>query len=138
MLLAFMLAGTMTINVDSNSLSGLPVVEAQFTAHEKTQRCSGPSLASVLAKAGVPHGNKVSGPKLQTSITAKARDGYAVLFSIGEVDTLLGNAAIIVATQCDGVEIPESDGPYRLVVPGEHRAARSVRQLKSLEIRAPE
>lgn len=123
------------VPITAQLLAGLPEVEASFIAHEKTQTCTGPTLANVIGKIGVPTGKDVRGETLATGIVARARDGYTVLFSIGELDAMLGGSKAIVATKCDGKAIPAEDGPYRLVVPGEQRAARSVRQLESLTVR---
>lgn len=137
MMLVFALAAAtmQPVPVTAELLAGLPEVEASFTAHEKTQSCTGPTLASVVGKMGVPQGKDARGEVLATGIVVRARDGYTVLFSIGELDTMLGASKAIVATKCDGKALSAEDGPYRLAVPGEQRAARSVRQLESLTIR---
>lgn len=137
MMLAAMLLAVVTpatATVDEALLSGLPSVEATLTAHGETHVCSGPTLASVIGKMGAPQGKDVKAEALTTSVIAKGRDGYAVRFSLGELDAMLGASKAIVATQCDGKPLNETDGPHRLVVPGEQRAARSVRQLESLTI----
>ncbi|WP_156254590.1 molybdopterin-dependent oxidoreductase, partial [Sandarakinorhabdus oryzae] len=84
--------------------------------------------------AGLPSGEAVRGPALTTLIVAEAADGYRVAFSLGEIDGKLGNRAVLVATACDGKPLDIANGPLRLVVPGETRAARSVRQLKALRV----
>lgn len=136
MMLVFALAAAamQPVPVTAELLAGLPDAQATFTAHDKTQACTGPTLASVIGKMGVPTGKDVRGEALATGIVAKARDGYTVLFSIGELDTMLGASKAIVATKCEGKALAAEDGPYRLLVPGEQRAARSVRQLESLTI----
>lgn len=136
MIAALLLASTpaQPVAVTAELLSGLPESEASFTAHNKTQTCTGPTLASVAAKIGAPAGKHIRGNALATGIVARARDGYAVLFSIGELDAMLGAGKAIVATRCGGKAIPAADGPFRLVVPGEQRAARSVRQLREIKV----
>jgi hypothetical protein len=136
MMLVFALAvaATQPVPVTAELLAGLPKSEASFTAHGNSQTCTGPTLASVIGKIGVPTGNDVRGEALATGIIARARDGYTVLFSIGELDVMLGASKAIIASRCDGKAISPEDGPYRLVVPGERRAARSVRQLESLTV----
>ena len=67
-------------------------------------------------------------------LLVKARDGYTVLFSLGELDAKLGAAPAIVATTCDGKTIDASDGPFRLIVPQDQRPARSVRQVERLAV----
>lgn len=132
-----LLAAATVLTVDAKLLDTLPRVEARFTAHGTTQTCTGPLLWAVLAKAGVPGGKDVRGPLLATVVVARARDGYAVAFSLGELDPLLGAGKVIVAERCDGKPLAAADGPYRLVAPFEQRAARSVRQLTTLEVNRP-
>lgn len=119
--------------VDDALLHGLPEVEAVLTAHGTSQKCTGPSLISVLDRLGYPTGKNLRGPALATGFVVRGRDGYAVLFSLGELDGELGATSAIVATSCDGKAIPETEGPFRLVVPDEVRASRSVRQVDSIE-----
>lgn len=119
--------------VDETLLRGLPAAEAVLTAHGTTQKCSGPSLSSVLDRLGYPKGVQLRGPALESGVVIRGRDGYAVLFSLGELDEALGGRVVVLATQCDGKPLSDEDGPYRLVVPGEQRAARSVRQVMSIE-----
>jgi hypothetical protein len=123
-----------TFAIDTKLLDGLPVATATLSVHGKTIACSGPLFAEVIARIGAPTGKDIGGSALNTSIIAAGRDGYRVRFSLGEIDPMLGASKAIVATTCDGKPIGETDGPYRLVVPGEQRAARSVRQLESLTI----
>lgn len=131
-----MLASTSTpavAKIDDALLRGLPTVEAVLTAHGISQKCSGPSLSSVLDRLGYPKGNQLRGAALETGVIVRGRDGYAVLFSLGELDEALGASVVVLATQCEGKAISETDGPYRLVVPNELRAARSVRQVAFIE-----
>ena len=80
--------------VSAELLAGLSESEVSFTAHGKKQSCTGPTLASVVAKLGVPQGKDVRGQILATGIVACARDGYTVLFSIGELDAMLGASPV--------------------------------------------
>jgi hypothetical protein len=115
-------------------LAGLPRSTARLSAHGRTQACEGVALAALAAKAGLPAGADLRGPALGIGIIAEAQDGYRVLFSLGEIDRKLGNRTVIVADRCDGKALGAEDGPLRLVVPGETRAARSVRQLVRLRV----
>ncbi len=115
-------------------LAGLPRSTATFAAHGRSQTCDGVALAAMAAKAGLPAGADLRGPALGIAIIAEAQDGYRVLFSLGEIDPKLGNRPVIVADRCDGKALGPEDGPLRLVVPGEARAARSVRQLVRLRV----
>ncbi|WP_426167536.1 molybdopterin-dependent oxidoreductase [Sandarakinorhabdus sp. DWP1-3-1] len=133
MMLALLLAAATPIAIDAAARAGLPAATATLTAHGKTSSCTGVRLSDLVARAGLPTGEAVRGQALVTVIVAEATDGYRVVFSLGEIDAKLGNAAIIVADRCDGRPLAAADGPLRLVVPGEARAARSVRALARLQ-----
>ena len=120
--------------VDAALLTGLPTRDVALTAHGTTQICNGPGFAAVLVKLGLPQGEALRGPALASGVIVRARDGYAVLFSLGEIDASLGNDGAIIATQCGGRPLTDQDGPFRLIVPNEHRPARSVRQVTTIEL----
>lgn len=91
-------------------------------------------LRDVLAKAGAPAGNKLRGKALATYIVAKAKDGYQVVFTPGEIDASFGNTTIIIADKRDGKPLFGYQGPFRLTIPGDKAGARSVRMLESIEV----
>jgi hypothetical protein len=123
-----------TIKLDAQSRAELPRATASLTAHGKTHSCEGVWLADLAAANGLPAGADINGDALSILIRAEAADGYRVLFTLAEIDRKLGNRAVLVADRCDGKPLAAEDGPLRLVVPGEARAARSVRQLQALRI----
>ena len=137
--LALLAAAALTVGgtakVDAALLAGLPAAQATLSAHGETHRCEGPVLADVLTRLGVPQGQTLHGTALQRGIMLHARDGYAVLFSLGELDPGTGGEVAIIATRCDGKPLTAEDGPFRLVVPGDKRPARSARQVESIELR---
>ncbi len=67
---------------------------------------------------------------LQHVVLARGRDGYAVAVSIGEIDPALEGKQVLVLTQRDGKTLPALE----LAVPGDHKAARRVKDLVALEI----
>lgn len=136
MIAALALAATAPIAVGPDLLAGLPPVSVTLTAHGGSQVCTGVSLRAVLTRAGLPEGAAIKGPALSTVVVAEARDGYRVLFTLAEIDPALGARPVALVDRCDGKPLDAEDGPYRLVVPGEQRAARSVRQLIRLRIKA--
>lgn len=120
--------------LDAASLARLPRASAALTAHGETHMCEGVWLADLAVATGLPSGQAVSGPALSILIRAEAGDGYRVVFTLSEVDRKLGNHPVLIADRCDGKPLAAAEGPLRLVVPGEARAARSVRQLLALTI----
>ncbi len=69
------------------------------------------------------------------SVRASAADGYAVLFSISEIDPELHPGEIIVADQMNGQRLDERSGPFKLVASEDKRPARWVRNLTTLELK---
>ena len=129
----FLLAlAAIAIPFDAAARAPLPPATATLTAHGTSQRCTGVWLRDLVAAAGLPTGEAVKGPALVMQVTAVAADGYRVGFSLGEIDAKLGKARVLVADACDGKPLAAADGPVRLVVEGEARAARPVRQLVEL------
>lgn len=94
----------------------------------------GVSLREILKQAGAPMGKDLRGKVLTTYILAKARDGYEVMFTLGEIDADFGNESILVADKRDGKPLEGNQGPFRLVCPNDKEGARSVRMLESLEV----
>jgi DMSO/TMAO reductase YedYZ molybdopterin-dependent catalytic subunit len=94
----------------------------------------GVPLREVLKRAGVPLGKNLRGKALASYIVAKARDGYEVVFSLGELDAAFGNESILVADKRDGKPLFGYQGPLRLVCPNDKAGARSVRMLETIEI----
>lgn len=119
--------------VDAKLLAGLPVHEATLNAHGDVAKCSGPLLSDVASRMGLPMGNALHGADLKRGLIVQAKDGYTVLFSLGELDPGTGNSGAIVATACNGKPLGEDAGPYRLVVPGDKRPARAVRNVTAIE-----
>lgn len=120
--------------LDAATLARLPAASASFTAHGETQRCEGVLLSDLATAAGLPAGEALRGPALSTLVLAEAIDSYRVAFTLGELDPKLGARTVLVATRCNGKPLDAANGPLRLVVPGEVRAARSVRQLQRLRV----
>ncbi|KPF73758.1 hypothetical protein IP88_08760 [alpha proteobacterium AAP81b] len=134
MLLAAATPGPREIPFDTTARAGLPAAAASFTAHGATHRCTGVRLADLAARAGLPAGEALRGEALRLLVVAEAKDGYRIAFTLAELDPSLGNKGVIVADRCDGAALPAAEGPLRLVVPGEARAARSLRGLTALRV----
>jgi DMSO/TMAO reductase YedYZ molybdopterin-dependent catalytic subunit len=110
-----------------------------FNPHEKKRETyEGVLLEELLARAGVPQGEKLRGPAMATYVIAEAEDGYRVTFSLAELDSGILDSEILVADSMDGAPLPSKVGPFRLVGPHEKRPARWIRTLKSLTVVVPQ
>jgi DMSO/TMAO reductase YedYZ molybdopterin-dependent catalytic subunit len=94
----------------------------------------GVALQEVLKKAGIGFGTQMRGKALSGYVLAEGSDGYAVVFSLGELDPDLGALHVIVADTRDGKPLAADQGPIRLVLPADKEGARSVRMLNKLEV----
>jgi hypothetical protein len=124
-----------TTELSLDSLRRMPQVELRGQIHDGPELVfRGPALDAVLALAGAPEGRDLRGPALRLVVLAEARDGYAVVYSLAELSPDLGARRGIVAIEQDGQPLGEQDGPIRIVLEGEKRPARWIRQLERLRI----
>jgi DMSO/TMAO reductase YedYZ molybdopterin-dependent catalytic subunit len=92
-------------------------------------------LYELLLRAGVKLGRDLRGERVATVVVVGAADGYRAVFSVPEIDTSFNDRRVVLADRRDGKAIVPSDGPLRMVVPGEKRHGRWVRQVVSLTVR---
>jgi hypothetical protein len=123
-----------TASFSVEALAGLPQVKATLTAHGETHVWEGPLLADVLARVDTPTGEKVRGPAMADVVLVTGSDGYRVAFGLAEVDPSVSKSRILLADRVDGHAIDAKDGPFRLVVEGDVRPARSVRMVTSVAV----
>ncbi len=67
-------------------------------------------------------------------LLVEATDGYKVVFALTEVDPAFASREIILADKRDGKPLDTKEGPFRVVVPGEKRPVRWVRQVTTFKI----
>lgn len=92
---------------------------------------TGPLLWTLVQAAQPVDDPSGGNTALQHTMLARGQDGYAVALSIGEIDPRVEGKQVLVAVARDGQPVPY----LRLVVPGDVHAARSVRDLASIEVR---
>jgi DMSO/TMAO reductase YedYZ molybdopterin-dependent catalytic subunit len=92
---------------------------------------SGPLLWAVL-QAGGTVGGKMSNAVVREYAVVTGADGYRAVVALGEVSPAFEGKAVILATQMDGKTL--GPGHDRLVVPGEQRGGRSVRDVVSIAV----
>jgi DMSO/TMAO reductase YedYZ molybdopterin-dependent catalytic subunit len=124
--------------VSAADLARLTRRDTTVSAHEVAGRYSGVALTDVLALVGAPLADSLRGRALATYVVAEAADGYRVIFSIAELDSRFTDRVVLLADRKDGQLLPASEGPYRLIVPGEKKPARWARQIVRISLgRAP-
>lgn len=101
----------------------------------KEHTYSGIPLADLLKQAGATIGPELRGENLTKFVIVKAADGYEVLFALPELDPEYATRTIVLADSVDGGALAQGVGPYRMVVPGEKKPARWIREVRSIEVR---
>lgn len=123
------------IAMTASEIGALPKQQTTLTIHGQSHVFSGPTLASVLERVGAPLGDRLRGPTLATYVLVEAADGYRVVLSLAEIDPAISPTAVLLADAVDGHPLASDDGPFRLVVEGDARPARSARQVTAITVR---
>src|SRR5262245_19424101 len=121
------------ITLSASDLAAMPRATVVLSGAIET-RYEGVWMHEILRKAGVPLGLNLAGEALTTYVLAEARDGYEVVFSLGELDPAFADNQILIADKLNGKPLSGDEGPLRIIVPREKRAARSVRMLTRLDV----
>ncbi len=121
-----------------SDLQALPSQEVRLTytvaGQSATHTFKGVLLSDLLTAAKPTFDAKVKNASLGWYVLAQGADGYAALFSLGEIDPSFGNRAVLLAYEQDGQPLPAADGAVRLVVPGDVKGGRYVSNLVRLTV----
>ena len=116
-------------------LSALPQTDVTVTDKDGAKMVfRGPTLRSLVTLVGAPTGHDFRGPNMLIAIVAEASDGYKAAYMLAEVDEGFGNKNAILELTQDGNALPEKDGPFRVVMPGEEHRARWIRMVHRLRL----
>ena len=127
------ISGT-TATLSTSDLANLPQQTLKTTDHGTSVTFEGVLLADVLAKVRTPTGEPFNGTVASYYLMGQGSDGYKAAFSWAEIDPTFTDRKVYVVTKRDGKPLSSKDGPFELVVPGEKRNSRWVRQLKMLRV----
>jgi len=113
-------------------------IDVTFTSGGEPQDHTyvGTSLLGVLEHIGLAFPEDAKNPWLSHYIVITANDGYQVILGGGELDPAFGNTAVYLAWEEDGAALEGTDGPLRLVVPGDTKGGRYVTGIVSIDILA--
>ncbi len=94
----------------------------------------GSALLDVLEGNGLDAKTMAAGRKLAPAVViATARDGYTVVFSVGELLMHRADPRVFLVAETAGGPLPENEGPVRLIVYGD--GPRSPYGLASIELK---
>ena len=134
-----------TVTIRGEGIKSYVLSKGEFTdmkqavimakAHdEKMHRYTGVPIADLLVKAGVMLGDSAKRKTIMSYIVVTAADNYRAVYSLAEIDPLFANRTIILADRADKKLLPAEQGPFQIIVPGEKKHARWMRQVVSIEV----
>lgn len=126
--------GPVDVKLDEALIATLAQTTAQGESHGRPLSCEGVALVELLRASAAMPAAPLRGAQLARVVQVRARDGYRAVFSLAELDPSLGNRPVLLTRRCNGAGLPPEDGPWRLIVPGESRPARWVRQVESIRV----
>jgi len=97
----------------------------------------GVELREVLSRAGVKFGEEMRGKSVASYVLVQASDKYEAVFALPELDPAFTDRLILLADSADGKPLPQSNGPFQIVVPDEKRHSRWVRQVNAIVVKHP-
>lgn len=121
--------------VGAAELKALPSIDVDASAHNVSGRYRGVALGALLRLVGQPAGDSLRGPALAQDVLVEAADGYHVVFAPAELDAGYTDRVVMLAYMKNGAPLDASEGPFRVVVPGEKRPARWVRAVVRVRVR---
>lgn len=131
----YLAPGKAPVTLDEKTLAAMPRMTVQAGAHgDAPSAWEGVALVEVLRAEGAPLGKALRGDALANYVRVTATDGYQVVFGLGELDADMGAARVVLVDRHEGKALDDKDGPLRLVVPGDQRPARWVRNVASIEL----
>lgn len=131
--ITFRAAGQAAVTLTPDTLALMPMLEQEisFASHGgETGQYRGVLLWDILtANTGVENDIKTA---LRDMVLVTARDGHQVAWSIGDLAPDFGNNPVMLAVERDGAKL---DQGLRMVVPGDTRGARNIRDVTRIELR---
>ena len=125
-----------TDTLTAAQFAALPHVSLTVTIEGKTMAFQGVPLTTLLARVGAPQGETLRGKALADVVLVTARDGYVVALALADTDAKMRKEQVILADRMNGAPLPDTAAPYRLVVEGDLRAARTARMVTAISVRS--
>jgi DMSO/TMAO reductase YedYZ molybdopterin-dependent catalytic subunit len=112
----------------------LPRRSAKVKIHEAEAEFEGVPLVDLLTSAGVKFGDDLKGRRAATVAILEATDKYRVVVSLLEIDPQVVDRTVLVADKRGGQLLDAHEGPYRLIIPGDKREIRWIRNLRTIRV----
>ncbi len=118
------------LSLTAAEFAKLPRKTVRAKGHDGVEsQYQGVPLIEILAKAGVPTGKELRGKAMALFVVVEASDGYRAVFALAELDSEFTDRVILLADRRDDKPLSAQAGPLQVIVPGEKKHARWVRQV---------
>ena len=125
------------ISFTAADLAKLPQKEFKAKEHSGDEAVyRGVLIANVLKQADVALGERLRGKMLTNHLIVEASDKYRALFSLPEIDPDWTDNIVLLAVSRNGEPLDAAHGPMQVVVPGDKRHSRWVKQVIRLTVRS--
>lgn len=124
-----------SLTVTPSVLADLPRAEATLINHGAPHVYEGVRLTELLRLVGAPTGARIHADADRDYLVVTGADGFRAVYSLAETDRSVQQHAVILADHMDGAPLTAHDAPYRLVVDGDQKPARSVYGVTRIEVR---
>jgi DMSO/TMAO reductase YedYZ molybdopterin-dependent catalytic subunit len=95
---------------------------------------TGALLWDLLQSVGIIVNPVIKNDILRKTIVVTGTDGYAAVFTAGEIAPNFGGNQVLVAYEVDGEPLG-TDGPTEIVAPGDKAGGRFVHNIATIEVR---
>ncbi|HLK25775.1 MAG TPA: molybdopterin-dependent oxidoreductase [Caulobacteraceae bacterium] len=96
---------------------------------------TGALVSDILATVGAPSDKRLHGAPVNQILIVTGSDGFTTVLAIAEVEKSFKTQPVILADEENGKPLPPKEGPFRLIVGGELKPARSVFDVTAIELR---
>jgi DMSO/TMAO reductase YedYZ molybdopterin-dependent catalytic subunit len=124
-----------TLVVTPAVLADLDRAEATMINHSTPHTYEGVRLTELLRLVGAPTGARIHADADRDYLVVTGGDGFRAVFSLAETDSSVQHRAVILADKMDGAPLLAHDAPYRIVVDGDQKPARSVYAITRIEVK---
>ena len=116
-------------------LADLDRAQATMINHGASHTYEGVRLTELLRLVDAPTGARIHADADRDYLVVTGGDGFRAVFSLAETDRSVQKRDVILADQMDGAPLLAHDAPYRIVVDGDQKPARSVYAITKIEVK---
>ncbi len=98
----------------------------------------GVALGTLLRAAEVGLGERLRGARLAEYVLIRAADDYRVVFAVPELGPAFADRVVLLADRRNGQPLGADEAPFMVVVPGEKRHSRWIRQVTEISVKRSE